>query len=528
MSHLRSRAGTAFKTNPSHHSTSRFESRAAIILLVIFVYALSAMRCSDEEEVTPAGDDDPVTISADYTPGIAEGSAETGYDEDDLVENSSFTSTVSIVFGDWVSVTNPLEGAGVSVTEDNGNVVITSTVKAVAYELSGTIADGSVKIYSDNKFKLTLNGVDITSSNGPAINIQSSKTAFVVLADATENALEDGSTYATSSEDMKGTLFSEGQLVFSGAGSLVVTANFKHGIASDDYIRVRSGSIEITGAVTDGIHANDAFIADGGTFRITASSDGIECEEGHIIINDGDFTLTVADDGMAASYEDGDESIDPYVTINGGTINVISTAGEGIESKSALTINDGTITTTTTDDGLNAGSAININGGKVYSFSSGNDAMDSNGTFTITGGIVVAIGASGPEAGIDCDARTLAITGGIIVATGGATSAPSSNASSVPSVIMGAGQANRLVSIVAADGTSVITFLAPASYNTMLVGGSRMDMNTTYTIYTGGEVNDGTDFNGLYTGGTYKRGTSGSTFTTSATVTQLGGSVSRG
>ncbi|MEJ1241681.1 carbohydrate-binding domain-containing protein [Chryseolinea sp. T2] len=508
---------------------SRYETPAAIYLMIIFIYALSAMRCSSNDEVTPAvTEGESVAISAEYVPGISEGLNDNGSDDDDLIENSTFDKTVLITFGSPTEILNPLQGAGVEIADDNGDVIITSTIKGVAYELSGITSNGSVKIYSDNKFKLTLNGVQITNSDGPAINIQSSKTAFVVLADGTENGLTDGKTYATSSEDMKGTFFSEGQLVFSGAGSLTVIGNYKHGIVSDDYIRVRSGNIEVAGAATDGIHANEAFIADGGTFKISAASDGIDCEEGHIIINAGDFNFNVADDGIAASYEDGDESIDPYVTINGGKINVISTEGEGIESKSTLTINDGTITTTTTDDGLNAGKAININGGMVYSYSAGNDGMDSNGTFTITGGIVIAIGASGPEAGIDCDARTLAITGGIVVGIGGATSAPSQNASSVPSVIMGAGKYNQLVSVVSTDGTHVVTFLAPTAFNTMLIGGSRLELNKTYTIFTGGEVVDGTEFNGLYTGGTYVTGDAGGNFTTGNIVTQLGGSVSRG
>ena len=59
----------------------------------------------------------------------------------------------------------------------------------------------------------------------------------------------------------------------------------------------------------------------------------------------------MADKGIAATY-DTDKTIDPYLTINGGNININSTGGEGIESKSVLTINNGTITTKTTDDGL--------------------------------------------------------------------------------------------------------------------------------------------------------------------------------
>lgn len=498
----------------------------AVVLAALMLVLVS---CSKSDVIADSATSGMAVIDSAYTTGTAEGSAETGYDADDLVENSTFSNTVTIAFGTTITITNPLSASGVTITESGGDVTITSSVKAVEYVLSGTTASGSVKIYSDNKFKLTLNGVSIANNDGAAINIQSSKRAFIVLNDNTTNTLTDGSSYTTTSgEDMKGTIFSEGQLIFSGSGSLAVKGNYKHAIASDDYVRVRSGNIIITGAVTDGIHTNDAFIADGGTLAITAGSDGIECEEGYVIINDGMFTLNTADDGIAASYEDSDATITPYVTINGGTITVKSSGGEGIESKSVLTINAGNISTVTSDDGLNAGTAIYINGGYVYSYSTGNDAMDSNGIFTITGGKVVAIGSGSPEAGIDCDARTLKITGGIVVGIGGATSGPSASASTLHSVIMGGGTASQIVHIEAADGTEALTFLAPVPYSTMLFASSKLAASTTYTIYKGGVVSSGTSFNGLYTSGTYTKGASSSSFTTSSMVTQVGGTISRG
>jgi hypothetical protein len=505
----------------------------AFILFPGFLFAfLTILSGCSKTDTTGSTNTNGGTVAIDetaYTSGTPEGSTETGADEDDMVENSTFSSTVTIDFGTTITITNPLSADGVTITQTGSDVVITSTVKEVAYVVSGTTADGSVKIYSDNKFKLTLNAVSITNNDGPAINIQSSKRAFIVLTDNTTNTLTDGSVYTTTvnEEDMKGTIFSEGQIIFSGNGTLSVKGNYKHAICSDDYIRVRSGNINITGAATDGIHTNDAFIADGGTFTIAASSDGIEAEEGYIIINDGTFTLNVADDGIVASYEEGDESITPYVTINGGTFTITTTEGEGIESKSVLTINDGNISAETVDDGLNAGDAIYINGGTVYAHSTGNDAMDSNGTFTITGGKVIAIGAGSPEAGIDCDARTLKITGGLVIGTGGATSGPSASASTVYSVVMGSGTANQIIHIEDATGKEVVTFLSPTTYTTMLFASSKLSAATSYTIYTGGSVTAGTETHGLYTSGSFTKGTAGSSFTTSSLVTQLGGSISR-
>lgn len=491
------------------------------------------LSCSKNEEISDSDSEETLATSVEIdstaiTKGQAEGGTETAADADDLVEGSVFSSIVQINFGSTVSVDNPLAGKGVTVTTSGSDVTVVSSLSEVQYTLSGTTTDGSLKIYSDKKFRLNLNNANITNNDGPAINIQSSKRAFIVLNENTINTMTDGKTYASSAEDQKGTIFSEGQLVFSGTGTLNITGNSKHAVASDDYVRIRSGNINIISAATDGIHSNDAFIADGGIIKIAASSDGIEAEKGYVVINDGVFTLNTGDDGIAASYEETDATITPYVTINGGTINVKSTAGEGIESKSVLTINNGNISTQTADDGLNAGTAIYINGGNIYAYSTGNDAMDSNGIFTITGGKIVAIGARAPEASIDCDARTLKITGGILIGIGGATSGPSATASTVNSVIMGSGSANQLIHIEAADGTEALTFQAPTAYTTLIYASAKLKANTTYNVFTGGDVANAVNFNGLFMSGTYTKGTKTGNFSTTGRVTQTGGSISRG
>ncbi|RZK71156.1 MAG: carbohydrate-binding domain-containing protein [Pedobacter sp.] len=460
--------------------------------------------------------------------GTAEGSTEVGANEDDLIANSTFSSVVSINFGTTITITNPLASAGVTITQSGGEVTINSTATAVDFQLSGTTTNGSLKIYSDKKFKLTLNGVSITNNDGPAINIQSSKRSFVQVNDNTTNTLTDATTYATSTEDQKGTLFSEGQMIFVGNGTLNVKGNYKHAIVSDDYVRVIAGNINVMGAISDGIHTNDAIIVDGGTLKIVAAGDGIQADEGHVIINDGTITTTTGDKGISASYEGTDNTIIPYITINGGTITVKSTAGEGIESKGALTINKGTITINSYDDGINAKTAIYINGGSIYAYATNNDAIDSNGTLTVTGGKIVAIGANSPEASFDCDARIFKVTGGLLVGIGGATSSPTASVSTMRTAVMGSGSSNTIVHIEAADATEALTFLAPKSYSTLIFASSKLKASTAYTVYTGGSVStDATNFGGLYLTGTYNRGTKGTTFTTTNVVTQTGGSISR-
>jgi hypothetical protein len=492
------------------------------VRIIAFLLATFLISCSKEDEtVTPGGTNADATTSIDSVSTVSdavEGNTDPAADEEDILANSTFSTIVSIQFGTTITITNPLASAGVTIAQANGDVTVTSTVAEVEYLISGTTSNGSLKIYSEKKFKLTLNGATITNSDGPAINIQSKKKAFVVLNEGTTSTLTDGNTYmASGEEDMKSTLFSEGQLIFSGTGTLNVKANYRHAICSDDYIRVVSGIINVTGAASDGIHSNDAFIADGGTLSITTSGDGIQCEEGFIVINNGSFTINVADKAITANW-DTDTSIDPYVTINSGTFVINSSAGEGIESKSTLTINNGDFTIKTADDGLNAGTKMSINGGNVFVYSTSNDGIDSNGPLTVTGGIIISIGATSPEEGFDCDRNTFKVTGGIMVGIGGATSSPTANVSTQPSVILG-GSANQIYHIRSADGAEALTFTVPRTFNTMLFSSPKLKLNTAYDVYTGGSVASGIDYNGLFLAGTYTGGTKSKSFITSSMVT---------
>lgn len=226
----------------------------------------------------------------------------------------------------------------------------------------------------------------------------------------TTNNLIDGASYASSSEDQKGTFFSEGQLSFMGTGTLNVTGNYKHGIASDDYIAVSEATIVVKSALSDGIHANDYFQMDNGTLTVNASGDGIEAEEGYILLNGGVIAVTSVDDGITASYEGTDTAITPYVLIKGAKITVTTTGekGNAIKSEGYTTIGTADAVTLTVS-------------GK------GAKGIKTGGDFTLTAGTVkiTILGVAyynttdadiAAPAGINCD-KNLAIKGGNLTIT---------------------------------------------------------------------------------------------------------------
>lgn len=423
-----------------------------LLIVLLFIMPLFLGSCLKEEIETDDDGDDETIVDVDYDI------------DDSFVVNSKDTTianAVTLVYsGSSVSITNPYESSGVSISQSNGNVVITSTTGSeVNYVVSGSTTDGSLKIYSDIKFGLYLNGVSIISEDGPAINIQSGKQCLLKLVGGTSNRLIDGKSYtASGTEDMKAALFSEGQLIISGGGNLLVAGRAKHAICSDDYIQIQQGNITVDIAGKDAIHANNYILIDGGDLKLTSLGDGIECETGYVNINGGTIDVTttgqkgmgiqsagltkvnstgtilmkISGDGAKGFKTGGD------LTISNGTITIASSGGAfydtedadistaaGIKCDGNFLMEKGSVTLSSTGSagkGLNVDGTLIINGGTLIvnttggKFQYGNDdssakAIKSEGNMTINNGSVT-VKTSGVEAeGIETKA-TLTINGG--------------------------------------------------------------------------------------------------------------------
>lgn len=340
-----------------------------------------------------------LTISIDTT-SMAE-TETVPADDEDYVENNTFGSTVYVAYnGSTATVTGSM--AGVAWTVDGADVTVTSTAKGVNYVLSGTATEGSFKMATSDdskKFRLTLNGVNLTNSNGPAINIQVGKRAYVVANDNTTNTFTDGSSYATSTEDQKGTIFSEGELLFSGSGRIQVYANAKAGIVSDDYIMIRPNTnIYVKSTAGNGIKGNDGLAIKGGVVNVETRGTASKAlsSDGYFTMDGGRVTA-ITTGGATYDSEENDATAcsgvksDSTFTMNGGELRCLSTGqgGKGISTDQRLTMNGGTIKVVTS--------------GKKYQYSSSIDTspkgIKSDGNMTINGGalLVKATGGEGAE-----------------------------------------------------------------------------------------------------------------------------------
>jgi trimeric autotransporter adhesin len=369
-------------------------------------------------------------------------------DVDSLTFASASAYPISIAYsGTSVTVVNPLESIGVAIAVSGADVTVTSTagLKDITYVLSGTTSDGMFKVYADIGFTMRLNGVQITNANGPAINIQSHKEITVELVTGTTNTLTDGVTYAAppTGEDQKSAFFSEGQLLFTGTGSLTVNGHGSaaNGLGSDDYISVASGTIVVASAVKDGIHTNVGYFQQDGSVQVTSSSDGVDAGDGPVNITGGNLTVlnTVADKGAVKCtnlLQIGGGTLDltvqgnqskglkaANVLLTGGTVTIHTSGGvvlvasglgydpsycTAVKADTLVDVNGCHLTVVasgTAGRGISSDGNINIESGSVNITCSGN-----GGTYTNSLGVLDAYTADGLRANRNMNLRGGTIT----------------------------------------------------------------------------------------------------------------------
>ncbi len=334
------------------------------------------------------------------------------------VDSLSFASTAAMTVqigydGTSASVVNPLQADGVTVSVNGADVIVTAAagLEGILYELSGSTTDGMFKIYSDSDFQLRLNGVSITNNDGPAINIQADETIDVELVEGTSSIVTDGETYAEApnDEDQKGAFFSEGQLIFSGTGSLTVNGlgDDQHGLVSDDYVQVENGTIVVASSSKDGIHTNEGYMQSGGSVDVTADSDGVDAGDGPVEITGGSLVILIEDDDRDALKCDGE------LLIAGGDIE-ISVDGDQSKGLNAVTIelSGGVVEINTT------GGAVLEESGSGYD-PSYNTAVKADEQVLLNG-TSLTINTTGAAArGISCDGDILVESGSLSVTSTG-------------------------------------------------------------------------------------------------------------
>lgn len=378
------------------------------ILMLAAMMALAACESDDTDFssiIDPNGNGEETLleykdIETDTTP-LSEAEEEYASDDMDYIENSTFSRVIYIAYdGSTATVTGSY--SKVAVETQGAHVTVTSTQSGVEYVLSGTSSDGSFKIYSENKIKITLDNLTLTNPVGAAINDQCGKSAYVVLADGSVNTLTDGTAYTyTTGEDMKGTLFSEGQIIFSGSGTLNVNANCRGGIVSDDYIVFRPGNvINIVNTAGNGVKTNDGVFIRGGVLNITAAADGAKGINTEADINITGGRTTIINTG-GSLIEDADTTgsagikSDMAVLMTGGELNIKNSGegGKGINCNTDMTFGGGSLNIVTlgtkgtnAPKGIKVDGTIDIQGGYLYSFSYYSDPVDADGGLTIADG----------------------------------------------------------------------------------------------------------------------------------------------
>lgn len=231
--------------------------------------------------------------------------------------------TAYVDLGHAANVTDTIKGAHV-------NIVSTNTKSELEFVLQGESTHGSLTYDGPLKCKFYLNGLNLKSDKGAAINIQCGKRVDLILKEGTENFLVDAPN-----GEQKAALYCKGHLEVSGSGSLTVSGNSRHAIATKEYMQLKksTGNITVNKAVSDAMHIGQYFLMEGGTLDLSGQGgEGIQVETMTIITEDND------------TIPNPEKEDNGLMFIRGGQLSITADAptAKAIKAPTDLTISGGT------------------------------------------------------------------------------------------------------------------------------------------------------------------------------------------
>ena len=420
---------------------------------------------------------------------------DTSSSEDDAGTTDTSSATTITLSGSSASASG---SSSSSVKVDGGTVTINS---GGTYVISGELTDGRIVVNAPKAdVRLVLSGVSITSSDGPAIDVQDAGNAIVVLAKDSKNTLTDGATYA-SGQEATAALFSSDTLTVTGTGQLDVTGSYKDGISSKNGLIITGNATIKVKAADDGLRGKDYLVVESGTLTVEAGGDALKSSEGDdetkgfISLGKASITLTSTDDAISATTDVTVKDTTLTITAGGGQANAtveeqappgqesttesstpspkginagvsytqdsgkvtVNAADEGLQA-AFINVAGGELSIAAGDDGINAsngdhvieghenadsesddGSVLTISGGEVEVSYASSDGIDSNGSAYVKGGIVVISGQAGAMDGsVDAngESQLVGVTGSPSVSAGDTLTVTDASGSQVASLKM--------------------------------------------------------------------------------------------
>lgn len=251
---------------------------------------------------------------------------------------------------DKVNIANPCPGK-IQISMSQADVTIVSTNKyPLVCIATGNCEDGRLVINSDTTVTLILADLHLSSQKASAISFPQKEKARVELRNGTTNTLSDATIYQYEKTDSSNAcLYSRGSLTFAGEGTLEITGNYRHAIASSKNINVEDGHIIVNNVVKNGIHCDKFTMKKGlvDLFLQNNASKGIKTKEELNIIG---------------GSINGDASGD--ITIENGDVSYCAI----LKSDSLLSISDGSITLKHSGEGgrcISADGNMNVTGGTL-------------------------------------------------------------------------------------------------------------------------------------------------------------------
>lgn len=365
------------------------------LFALLLVLCLLLCACSEKKE-TAASTASAGTQSAETVTNAAQQS--TAAESEVRTPDPADLFTLRDLDGSWdedAAVRIRLEGDSASC--DSSAVQISGATVTIAaegvYVLTGTLSDGEIIVNcsKEEKVQLVLNGAEIHSADFAAIYVAQADKVFLTLADGTVNTLTNGGSFTASDEsNVDAVIFAKDDLTINGSGALLITSPGGHGVVGKDEVTICGGSFEITSAKT-AISGKDSLSVSSGVFKLIAGTDAMKSENddttlGNVYLAGGSYNLSADGDGVSASGT---------LTVAGGSYTVLTGSGgndtdksqKGMKAGSALTILDGTILVSSTDDSIHSNGSITVLAGTL-NLSSGDDGVHADDTVTVAGGSV--------------------------------------------------------------------------------------------------------------------------------------------